>query len=142
LVFTNGCFDLLHIGHLFLLERARAMGDTLFVGVNTDTSVRRLKGPGRPIVPLAERMEMLAALRVVDRVVSFSDPTPAQLIARLLPDVLVKGGDYRSERIVGRATVEEAGGEVVTIPLLRGLSTSNLVRRVLRSGPRARRKAW
>jgi D-beta-D-heptose 7-phosphate kinase/D-beta-D-heptose 1-phosphate adenosyltransferase len=142
LVFTNGCFDLLHIGHLFLLERARAMGDTLFVGVNTDTSVRRLKGPGRPIVPLAERMEMLAALRVVDRVVSFGDPTPARLIARLVPDVLVKGGDYRSEAIVGRATVEEAGGEVVTIPLLRGLSTSNLVRRVLRSGPRMRRKAW
>jgi D-beta-D-heptose 7-phosphate kinase/D-beta-D-heptose 1-phosphate adenosyltransferase len=140
-VFTNGCFDILHVGHLSLLERSRAMGDTLVVGVNTDPSVRRLKGPGRPIVPLAERMEMLAALRVVDLVVPFGAPTPARLIARLVPDVLIKGRDYRRETIVGRATVEEAGGKVITLPLLRTLSTSNLVRRALRSGRRALRRA-
>jgi D-beta-D-heptose 7-phosphate kinase/D-beta-D-heptose 1-phosphate adenosyltransferase len=117
-VFTNGCFDILHVGHLSLLERSRAMGDTLVVGVNTDPSVRRLKGPGRPIVPL-----------------------PARLIERLVPDVLIKGRDYRRETIVGRATVEEAGGKVITLPLLRTLSTSNLVRRALRSGRRALRRA-
>ena len=132
-VFTNGCFDLLHAGHVALLEAARNLGDFLVVGVNTDRSVRRLKGAGRPIVPLGERMEVLAALRPVDSVVPFGEPTPARLIARLRPDVLVKGSDYRTKRIVGRDTVEARGGRVVTVPLRRGLSTTDLIRRALRS---------
>lgn len=136
-VFTNGCFDLLHAGHVELLERARAQGDFLVVGVNSDPSVRRLKGPGRPIVPLRERMEILAALRAVDCVVPFGEATPARLIARLRPAVLVKGADYRGKEIVGSATVEALGGRVVTVPLRRGRSTSGLIRRVL--GPAAPR---
>ncbi|HEV8701028.1 MAG TPA: D-glycero-beta-D-manno-heptose 1-phosphate adenylyltransferase [Candidatus Polarisedimenticolia bacterium] len=131
-VFTNGCFDLLHAGHVELLEAARAHGDFLVVGVNSDRSVRRLKGPGRPIVPLPERMEILAALRAVDCVVGFGEATPARLISRLRPDVLVKGSDYRKREIVGRDTVEALGGRVVRVPLRRGLSTSGLIRRVLR----------
>jgi rfaE bifunctional protein nucleotidyltransferase chain/domain len=133
LVFTNGCFDLLHAGHVDLLEAARALGDLLVVGVNSDRSVRRLKGAGRPIVPLAERMELLAALRAVDFVVPFPEPTPARLIASLEPDLLVKGRDYRKADIVGREVVEEGGGRVVTVPLRKGRSTSLLIRRVLRS---------
>ncbi len=132
-VFTNGCFDLLHVGHLALLEKARSLGDALVVGVNSDRSVRRLKGEGRPIVSLAERMEILAGLRAVDYVVPFGETTPARLIAALRPDVLVKGGDYHRSRIVGRGTVEAAGGRVVTVPLRRGRSTSLLIRRALRA---------
>jgi len=131
-VFTNGCFDLLHAGHAALLEQARRLGDFLVVGVNSDRSVRRLKGRGRPIVPLRERQEILAALRMVDCVVAFGEPTPARLIALLRPDMLVKGGDYRRSEIVGRDTVEARGGRVVTVPLRRGRSTSDLIRRVLR----------
>jgi D-beta-D-heptose 7-phosphate kinase/D-beta-D-heptose 1-phosphate adenosyltransferase len=132
-VFTNGCFDLLHAGHAGLLEKARAHGDFLMVGVNSDRSVRRLKGAGRPIVPLRERMEVLAALRAVDCVVPFGEATPARLIVRIRPDVLVKGADYRRAEIVGRDTVEAAGGRVVTVPLRRGRSTSDLIRRALRA---------
>lgn len=132
-VFTNGCFDLLHAGHVALLEAARRHGDVLVVGVNTDRSVRRLKGDGRPIVPLRERLEVLAALRVVDRVVPFAEATPARLIARIRPDVLVKGSDYRARDIVGRDTVVAGGGRVVTVPLRRGRSTSELIRRALRA---------
>ncbi len=131
-VFTNGCFDLLHAGHLALLERARSLGDVLVVGVNSDRSVRLLKGAGRPIVPLAERMEMLAGLRVVDYVVPFDAVTPARLVALLRPDVLVKGGDYRRSEIVGRRTVEAYGGRVVTVPLRRSRSTTDLIRRACR----------
>ena len=132
-VFTNGCFDLLHAGHVALLEAARGQGDFLVVGVNTDPSVRRLKGRGRPIVPLRERMEVLAALRSVDCVVPFAEPTPARLVARLRPDVLVKGSDYRVPEIVGREVVLARGGRVVTVPLRRGRSTTDLIRRVLRA---------
>jgi rfaE bifunctional protein nucleotidyltransferase chain/domain len=132
-VFTNGCFDLLHAGHVALLETARGLGDFLVVGVNSDRSVRGLKGAGRPIVPLDERMEVLAALRAVDCVVPFGEPTPARLIRRLSPDVLVKGADYRSKTIVGRDTVESRGGRVVTVPLRRRLSTTDLIRRALRA---------
>ena len=131
-VFTNGCFDLLHAGHLALLERARSLGDVLVVGVNSDRSVRLLKGAGRPLVPLAERMEMLAGLRVVDYVVPFDAATPARLVALLRPDVLVKGGDYRRSEIVGRRTVEAYGGRVVTVPLRRSRSTTDLIRRACR----------
>jgi len=132
-VFTNGCFDLLHAGHVALLEAARGQGDFLVVGVNTDPSVRRLKGRGRPIVPLRERMEVLAALRSVDCVVPFAETTPARLVARLRPDVLVKGSDYRVPEIVGREVVLARGGRVVTVPLRRGRSTTDLIRRVLRA---------
>jgi D-beta-D-heptose 7-phosphate kinase/D-beta-D-heptose 1-phosphate adenosyltransferase len=132
-VFTNGCFDLLHVGHVALLEKARALGDVLVVGVNTDRSVRLLKGPGRPVVPLAERMEILAGLEAVDIVVPFPDRTPVRLIAALRPDILVKGDDYRPSEIAGRKVVEAAGGRVVRVRLSRGRSTSGLIRRVLRA---------
>jgi D-beta-D-heptose 7-phosphate kinase/D-beta-D-heptose 1-phosphate adenosyltransferase len=132
-VFTNGCFDLLHAGHVALLEKAGALGDFLVVAVNSDRSVRRLKGAGRPIVPLRERMEVLAALRGVDCVVPFGEATPARLVARLRPDVLVKGADYRKADIVGRDTVLARGGRIVTVPLRRGRSTSDLIRRALRA---------
>lgn len=138
-VFTNGCFDLLHIGHIHLLEKARSHGDLLVVGVNTDRSVRRLKGPGRPIVPLRERVEILAGLRAVDYVVTFGESTPACLIGELKPDVLVKGRDYRKSAIVGRSTVEEYGGRVVRVSIRRGRSTSDLIRRALRCGGPVRR---
>jgi len=129
-VFTNGCFDLLHPGHIRLLEQARALGDLLVVGVNSDRSVRSLKGEGRPLLPQAERAELLAALAAVDAVTIFDEPTPRELIAALLPDVLVKGGDWRPDEIVGRAEVEGAGGKVVTIPYIEGYSTSALIARI------------
>ncbi len=145
-VFTNGCFDLLHAGHVALLDRARRLGDFLVVGVNSNRSVRILKGHGRPIVPLSERMELLAGLRIVDCVVSFDAPTPARLIARLRPDVLVKGGDYRVRDIVGHDKVVASGGKVVTVPMRRGQSTSQLIGRAVawnirRSPRRGRWKA-
>jgi len=126
-VLTNGCFDLLHTGHLHLLQRARALGDVLVVAINDDASVRRLKGRGRPLIPEAQRAEMLAALRFVDYVTLFSEPTPLRLIQAVRPDVLVKGGDYTLDQIVGRDIVERYGGRVEVVPLLPGLSTSNLV---------------
>ena len=141
IVFTNGCFDLLHVGHVSLLEQAAGLGDLLVVGVNSDRSVRRLKGPGRPIVPLHERMEMLAGLRAVDIVVPFDEDTPARLIDRLRPGILAKGADYRRKTIVGRATVEAGGGRVVMLPLQRGRSTSTLIRRALRAAGQMGREA-
>lgn len=126
-VFTNGCFDLLHPGHIFLLEQARSLGDLLVVGVNSDSGVRALKGPDRPLVPERERAELLAALQAVDYVTLFGEPTPRELIARLLPDVLVKGGDWELDSIVGREQVEAAGGRVVSMEILKGYSTSGLI---------------
>lgn len=126
-VFTNGCFDLLHVGHLHLLQRARALGDLLVVAVNDDASVRRLKGQGRPLIPEAQRAEMLAALRFVDYVTLFSEPTPLRLIRAIGPDVLVKGGDYTLDHVVGREAVKRRGGRVVLIPPRPGLSTSRLL---------------
>ena len=128
IVFTSGCFDLIHRGHVALLDRARGLGDLLIVAVYSDRPVRRLKGAGRPITPLSERMEILAGLRMVDHVVPFDAPTPARLIARLRPDLLVEGGGYRKRNIVGRGEVG-VGGRVVTVPLRKGHSTSNLIRR-------------
>jgi D-beta-D-heptose 7-phosphate kinase/D-beta-D-heptose 1-phosphate adenosyltransferase len=128
LVFTNGCFDILHRGHVEYLHRARNLGDILVVGVNTDASVERLKGPGRPIVPQDDRAMVLAGLESVDVVTLFHEDTPQSLIGELLPDVLVKGGDYTLDRIVGRREVEAAGGEVRVIPFLGGRSTSQLIR--------------
>ena len=130
-VFTNGCFDVLHAGHLDSLRRARAEGDFLVVGLNGDDSVRRLKGEGRPLVSEGDRAELLAALEPVDRVVLFHEDTPTRIIERLLPDVLVKGGDYTPEEIVGADTVRGAGGRVVVVPLKEGLSTRGLIARVL-----------
>jgi rfaE bifunctional protein nucleotidyltransferase chain/domain len=131
-VFTNGCFDLLHAGHASLLERAAALGEVLVVGVNSDASVRRLKGPSRPIVPERERALLLASLRAVDYVVFFDEETPLRLITALRPDVLVKGEDYAPGEIVGREVVEAHGGSVVRVPLVAGLSTSNLLERARR----------
>jgi D-beta-D-heptose 7-phosphate kinase/D-beta-D-heptose 1-phosphate adenosyltransferase len=129
-VFTNGCFDLLHAGHVALLEAARREGDRLLVGLNSDRSVGELKGPDRPILPESERAETLAALECVDGVVIFDQPTPAELIRALLPDVLVKGSDWGDGEIVGRDIVEAAGGRVVRVPLVEGRSTTALVGRI------------
>ena len=138
LVFSNGCFDLLHPGHLRFLEQARALGGALLVAINSDDSVRRNKGPGRPIVPEPERAEVLAALRAVDAVTFFDEETPAAIITELLPDVLVKGTDWGEDAIVGRGTVERAGGRVVRLQLLPGYSTTAIVEAACRgSGPLA-----
>jgi rfaE bifunctional protein nucleotidyltransferase chain/domain len=136
-VFTNGCFDLLHPGHIRLLEQARALGDVLIVGLNSDAGVRRLKGPGRPVIPERERAEILTALEAVDVVVIFDEPTPREVIAGLLPDVLVKGGDWPGDQIVGRAEVEAAGGRVISIPVVQGYSTTEVLRKIRESGPTA-----
>ena len=130
-VFTNGCFDLLHPGHVRYLSAARAKGDRLVVAVNADRTVAALKGEGRPIVPLEERMEVLAALECVDYVVPFDEETPARIIEVLKPDVLVKGGDWSPDQIVGRETVERSGGQVLSLPFAEGYSTSKLIARVL-----------
>ena len=130
-VFTNGVFDLLHPGHVELLESARAEGDALVVGVNTDASVRRLgKGPDRPVAGEAARARVLAGLAAVDCVVLFDENTPLELIRRLAPDVLVKGADYTRDRIVGADLVEAAGGRVVRVPLVAGYSTTALLERL------------
>jgi len=133
IVFTNGCFDLLHPGHIRLFEQARALGDTLVVAINSDASVRENKGDGRPIMPQDERAEILAALEAVNYVTVFEEPTPQRLIARLVPDVLVKGSDWGPDEVVGRAEVEAAGGRVVSIPLEAGYSTTNLIERIRNS---------
>lgn len=134
LVFTNGVFDLLHRGHVAYLHAARALGDRLVVGVNTDDSVRRLKGPDRPVVPLEDRMFVLAGLGCVDAVTPFGEDTPRELVAALLPDILVKGGDYRADDVVGAAEVRAAGGEVRILPFVEGRSTSRLIERMERRG--------
>ena len=129
-VFTNGCFDLLHPGHVTYLEAAKAMGDVLVIGLNSDESIRMLKGPTRPVNALADRAHMLAGLRAVDLIVPFSDETPIKLIEALLPDLLVKGGDYDPDEIVGAKEVRDAGGEVVVVPFLVGHSSSSLIGRI------------
>jgi len=129
-VFTNGCFDLLHPGHIGSLEQARALGDALIVGLNSDASVRQLKGAGRPVLPERERAEILAALEFIDAVLIFDELTPREVIARLLPDVLVKGGDWPGDQIVGREEVEAAGGRVVSIPVLPGYSTTAILQKI------------
>jgi rfaE bifunctional protein nucleotidyltransferase chain/domain len=134
-VFTNGCFDLLHLGHLWCLEKARSLGDALIVGINNDASVRELKGEGRPAIPAAERAEILSALEFVDGVVIFDELAPLRIIASLLPDVLVKGGDWRPDQVVGREEVEAAGGRVEVIPFLPGHSTTNILRKIREGAP-------
>lgn len=129
IVFTNGCFDLLHRGHVYYLSRARELGDLLVVGLNSDTSVKALKGPGRPVNDQQARAEVLAALQVVDHVIIFPQLTPLELIRSIRPHILVKGGDYKPEEIVGYGEVVSNGGIVQTIPLLEGYSTSSMLSR-------------
>ena len=126
-VFTNGCFDLLHPGHVQYLEKARSLGDRLVVAVNSDASVRQIKGPGRPIQPARERAELLAALAAVDLVTFFDESDPHSIIHELVPDVLVKGADWATDQIIGRDVVEEAGGRVMQIPFEPGYSTTRLI---------------
>ena len=130
LVFTNGCFDSLHPGHVEHLAQARALGDLLVVGLNSDDSVRRLKGVDRPLVPEVDRAAALAGLGSVDAAIVFDEDTPLELIGELLPDVLVKGGDYDLDGIVGREVVEQAGGDVRVLPLVEGYSTTNILNRL------------
>lgn len=130
-VFTNGCFDILHAGHVDLLLRARELGDVLVVAINSDASVRRMKGPNRPLVPEHERAELLAGLEMVDLVCTFDEDTPLEAILKIHPDVLVKGADWGIEGIVGRAEVEGWGGTVVAVPLVEGKSTTSIVERVI-----------
>jgi D-beta-D-heptose 7-phosphate kinase/D-beta-D-heptose 1-phosphate adenosyltransferase len=140
-VFTNGCFDLLHPGHIRSLEHARSLGDTLIVGLNGDASVRQLKGEGRPVIPERERAEILAALECVDGVVIFDDLTPQRVIAALLPDVLVKGGDWPGNQIVGREEVEGAGGRVVSVPVVPGYSTTEILNKIREGIPASRARS-
>ncbi|MGH9675724.1 MAG: D-glycero-beta-D-manno-heptose 1-phosphate adenylyltransferase [Candidatus Acidiferrum sp.] len=139
-VFTNGCFDLLHPGHIRSLQQARQLGDALIVGLNSDASVRQLKGEGRPVIAERERAEILAALECVDAVVIFEELTPRETIAKLLPDVLVKGGDWPGDQIVGREEVEAAGGRVVSVPVVAGYSTSEILRKIREGTPASRRE--
>ena len=133
-VFTNGCYDLLHSGHIRLLEQARSLGDVLILALNTDASVARLKGPCRPLMPEQERARMVTALEAVDAVAFFDEDTPRELIAQVLPDVLVKGADW-SHFVAGREEVEAAGGKVVLLPLEPGFSTTNIERELLSRMP-------
>jgi D-beta-D-heptose 7-phosphate kinase/D-beta-D-heptose 1-phosphate adenosyltransferase len=137
IVFTNGCFDLLHVGHVRYLEAARCKGDLLVVAVNADATVRDLKGPGRPILPLDQRLRILAALSAVSYVVPFEEPTPHALLRELRPDVLIKGGDYGIDGVVGREIVWDYGGEVCVVPGAEGMSTTETVARIQGGGEAA-----
>jgi D-beta-D-heptose 7-phosphate kinase/D-beta-D-heptose 1-phosphate adenosyltransferase len=132
IVFTNGCFDLLHPGHIYTLTQAKLFGDVLIVGINSDASVKRLKGPQRPILKETERATLLAALEAVDYVTNFDEDTPRELLRVLQPDVLVKGGDWSPDAVVGKELVEARGGRVVTIPYLPGFSTTGIIERIIR----------
>ena len=136
IVFTNGCFDILHPGHIRTLEQARALGDALIVGINSDASVGSLK-PGRPLIPEQERAEILSALACVDAVVIFNELTPREIITALLPDILVKGGDWADNKIIGREEVEAAGGKVVSMPVVPGYSTTEILRKIREGAPSA-----
>lgn len=139
IIFTNGCFDLLHVGHVRSLEQARRLGDRLVVAINLDASVRRAKGPDRPILPARARMELVAALGCVDWVVGFRADTPIRLIRKLRPDVLAKGGDWALDAIVGREEVESWGGRVVRLSLIPGTRTSDLIESIRKRRPRRKR---
>ncbi|MDX8389403.1 MAG: D-glycero-beta-D-manno-heptose 1-phosphate adenylyltransferase [Mariprofundaceae bacterium] len=130
IVFTNGCFDLLHPGHVTYLEKSRALGDRLIIGINSDASIQQLKGMSRPIHPLADRATMLAALRVVDLVIPFKQDTPIALIEAIIPDVLVKGGDYQRDEIVGADLVQTHGGHVTTIPFIGNYSSTRIIQKL------------
>ena len=132
IVFTNGCFDIIHIGHIRYLRSARQYGDILIVGLNSDESVRKIKGDNRPIVPQTERAEVLSSLRFVDYVVIFNEPDPYNAIAAVRPDVLVKGGDWSVDNIIGRDIVESYGGDVLTIPFIEGASSSGIIENIIK----------
>ena len=134
IVLTNGCFDLLHVGHVRTLQAARALGDVLVLALNSDASVRRLKGPDRPVIPQNERAELLDALTCVDYVVIFDEPDPRRIVTALEPDVLVKGGDWTPETVIGREEVEARGGRVVVLPDIPGARTSTLIEKVRNRG--------
>ncbi len=129
-MFTNGCFDLVHRGHIHLLRQAKTLGEILIVGLNSDVSVKAIKGPDRPIMPEADRIELIAALEMVDYVVVYSEPDPYRVIAAIQPNVLVKGGDWSADKIVGADVVEQNGGRVAVIPYLPGLSTTQIIERI------------
>lgn len=132
-IFTNGCFDILHSGHIHILREAKKWGDVLIVAVNDDSSVKKIKGSSRPIFPLEERLEILEAVEDIDYLVSFAEETPQEVIASLLPDVLVKGGDWKIEEVVGKREVERAGGKVIIIPFLESHSSSEIMERIIQS---------
>ena len=132
IVFTNGCFDILHVGHVRYLKSAKALGGALIVGLNSDKSVKRIKGDKRPIVPERERAEVLSSIRFVDYVVLFDEPDPYNTIAAIKPDILVKGGDWSLENIVGRDIVESYGGEVHTLPFIEGASSSRMIEDIIK----------
>ena len=129
-VFTNGCFDLVHRGHIHLLRQAKMLGDILIVGLNSDVSVKAIKGPQRPIMPEDDRIELIAALEMVDYVVAYNEPDPYHVIAAIQPNVLVKGGDWSADKIVGADLVEQNGGRVAVIPYLPGFSTTQIIERI------------
>jgi D-beta-D-heptose 7-phosphate kinase/D-beta-D-heptose 1-phosphate adenosyltransferase len=129
-VFTNGCFDLLHRGHVHVLREAKARGDVLIVAVNSDRSVNQLKGPGRPVMPETDRLELITAMEMVDYALLFDEPDPYKIIAALGPDVLVKGGDWGAEEVVGADLVRAAGGKVATIPYVKGCSTTEIIEKI------------
>jgi D-beta-D-heptose 7-phosphate kinase/D-beta-D-heptose 1-phosphate adenosyltransferase len=131
IVFTNGCFDILHVGHTRYLEEARKQGDVLVIGLNSDDSVRSLKGQKRPVIPENERADVVAALESVDFVTIFPELTPLELIEYLKPDVLVKGGDWKEEQVVGRKSIEKWGGRVIIIPEIKGSSTTNVIEKII-----------
>ncbi len=132
-IFTNGCFDLLHSGHVYIFREAKKLGDVLIVAVNEDESVRKIKGGSRPIFPLEERLEVLEAIEDIDYLISFSEETPQRVVSALLPDIIVKGGDWAPEEVVGKREVEEAGGRVAIIPYLEGQSSSEIIDRITES---------
>jgi rfaE bifunctional protein nucleotidyltransferase chain/domain len=129
-VFTNGCFDILHVGHVRYLKKAKSLGDILIIGLNTDRSVRIIKGENRPVVPEKERAEVLSALEFVDYIVFFNEPDPLHLIEALKPDILAKGADWSKDRIIGREIVENLGGRVVLVPMVAGASSTGLIEKI------------
>ena len=131
--FTNGCFDLLHRGHVHVLREARACADLLIVGVNSDQSVKQIKGSARPVLPESDRCELLGAMEMVDYVILFNEPDPYSVISAIRPDVLVKGGDWNTNKIIGADLVEEAGGAVVVVPYVKGFSTTEIIERIKNS---------
>ena len=133
IVFTNGCFDIIHSGHVFLFKEAKKLGDVLIVAVNDDESIEMIKGPSRPIFPLAERLEILEAIEHIDYLIPFPEETPQKVISTLIPDVLVKGEDWKKDEVVGRKEVEDAGGKVVLVALCEGQSTTSLLKKIIHS---------
>lgn len=138
IVFTNGCFDILHAGHLYCLEKAKRFGDILIVALNSDSSVRKLKGSGRPIIPEKDRAYLISGLSCVDFCIIFDEQTPARIIKEIKPDILVKGADYKKNEIVGQKTIKKEGGRVITIPLAAGRSTSSIIKKIMKSYEKSR----